>query len=117
MNRIVKWSLFLFIVLLVGVYLLGPSRIYGSLFSKEFEATVSDIRSFTPDGEQKTETFVIEFRNDDDEIQIATSCEKVWGVIAKGDRVRVRLYPAAAWTESDGSWINAKLLNKRTPQP
>lgn len=117
MNRIVKWSLLLVIILSVGVYLLGPSRIYGSLFSKEFEARVSDIRSFTPDGDQKAETFVIEFRNDMDEIEIATSREKVWGVIAKGDRVRVRLYPAAVWAESDGSWINAKLLNKRTPQP
>ncbi|RKY13904.1 MAG: hypothetical protein DRP52_01500 [Planctomycetota bacterium] len=117
MNGIFRgFKLIVVLAILVGVvgYALGPARMYGYLFSKELVATIADIRSFggSDSENSKSETFAIELHTDSDEIQIATSCEKVWAVVAKGDCVRVKLYPAAPWTSSDGSWINAKLVNK-----
>jgi len=109
-----KLIVVLIILAVVIGYALGPARMYGYLFSEELVATVADIRSCGGDDSENSnsETFAIELHTDNDEIHIATSREKVWAVVAKGDRVRVKLYPAAPWTSSDGSWINAKLINK-----
>ena len=102
-----------FICVLTGLgYLLGPSRIYGYALSKEFVGTVKDIRTFTAQERGQLETFAFELHTDQGEIHIATSHEKVWAVVAKGDRVRVRLCPGAPWSTNSGSWVNAKLLNK-----
>ncbi|MBN1126603.1 MAG: hypothetical protein JXA82_16470 [Sedimentisphaerales bacterium] len=117
MKRLIKWGFILGLIIFVGGYLFSPSRIYGYLFSKDIEATVNDIRSFNSADNKGSETFAVELHTKDGQIHIATTCEKVWGVIAKGDRVKVRLYPAAPWSQSDGSWINAKLFCKMTKTP
>ena len=101
------------ICVLTGLgYVLGPSRIYGYAFSKELVGTVKDIQTFTAQEPEKLETFAIELHTDDGQIYVTTSHDKVWGVVAKGDYVRVKLYPAAFWSPNSGSWINARLLNK-----
>lgn len=111
-RSLLKWGIVLLLLTTAAGYLLGPSRLYGFLFSEELVATVADIRAFTPAADKASETFAIEFHDDSGQIYVATSTERVWGVIAKGDRVKTRLYPAASWSQSDGSWINAKLLCK-----
>ncbi len=117
MKRKRRWVkvTFVLVCLLIGLgYVLGPSRIYGYALAKEFVATVKDIQTFTAQESDKLETFAIELHTDDGQIYVATSHDKVWGVVAKGDYVRVRLYPAAFWLPNSGSWINARLLNKMT---
>ena len=100
-------------LLFVGIcYVLNPSRIYRYMFSREFNATVYNISSFSTPDSKGLETFAIELHTDEGKIYTATSNEIVWGITAKGDYVRVKLYPSAPWSSSGSSWVNARLINK-----
>lgn len=112
LKKLIKISLILLLLCLIVGYIVGPSRLYGQFFSQELIADVKDIRSCMSKQEDRPETFAIELQTDAGEIYVATSTESSWAVVSKGNRVKVKLCPAAPWSESDGSWINAKLLNK-----
>lgn len=108
-HGLAKWVAVLVVLFIGSCCIIGPSRFYGYARAVTIIATVNNICGLT--GSDK-ETFAIELQTDAGEIYTVTSRERIWGVIAKGDYIRVKLYPTAPWSLSDGCWINARLLNK-----
>lgn len=109
--KIFKLLLLPAVILFVICWLLGPSRIYSLLNSRQIEGMVKDIKSFSA-AKDSPETFSIELETSGGEIYVATSFEKTWAVVSKGDAVRAKIYPVAPWSDDEGSWINARLINK-----
>ena len=110
-TKLLKLLLLPAVILFVICWLLGPSRIYSMLNSRQIEATVKDIKSFSA-AKDAPEAFSIEFETTGGEIFVVTSFEKTWAVVSKGDVVRAKIHPASPWSDDDGAWINARLINK-----
>lgn len=116
MKKAIKW--FVLGLVLIGVLLsllVGPGRLYGLLRARQFEGRVVKIQALGMEADEIAESHLVELHSTEGEVCMFASSDRKWVMVAPGEHVRVRLYPAPPWSGQFGQWQNGSLLTKLLP--
>lgn len=104
-------------VSLAGVIWIGPGRLYGIGRSTQVMGVIEKIQ---PHGASDTDTpaeYMVEVTSAEGEIFTFLSRDPKWGLMAKGNRVKAKLYPAAPWSTESGGWQDARFIGRLANLP
>ena len=119
MKRVIKWTvLTVGGMLLLPIVIFGPNRLYGLLVGSEFcEGTVAAIQPSGTSDSAAPKRYLVELYTDDQQVQMFSSSDHKWPLVAKGERVRMRLFASPPWSTDNSRWRDGMLLGVyRAPQ-
>lgn len=104
-------------VSLAGVIWIGPGRLYGIGWSSQVVGVIEKIQPHGTSGTDTPAEYMVEVTSAEGEIFTFLSRDPKWGLMAKGNRVKAKLYPAAPWSTESGGWQDARFIGRLANLP
>ncbi len=118
MRRTIRWTLLIVGgVGLLPILVFGPGGLWGILKQQSCEGTVVAIRPSGRSESDVPERYLIELHTDDREVHVFPSGDPRWALMARGDRVGVRLFAAPPWSMDNSRWQDGLLMDKYQSSP